>query len=98
MRTKQNLPRHEWIGLSARVERAADAGLVGASGTVVDETLRTITLERTDGREVQVQKRGTAVALTLPSGERATLDLTGLEFRPWDRVKRAPSARGQTRA
>jgi RNase P/RNase MRP subunit p29 len=91
MRTKQNLPRHEWIGLSARVEHAADAGLAGATGTVVDETLRTVTLERASGREARVQKRGTTLSLTLPSGERATLDLTALEFRPWDRVKRVPA-------
>jgi RNase P/RNase MRP subunit p29 len=94
MRTKQNLARHEWIGLAARVERAADAGLVGAAGTLVDETLRTVSIERENGREVRVQKRGTALTLTLPSLERATLDLTLLEFRPWDRVKRAGALRG----
>jgi len=93
MRTKQNLARHEWVGLKATVERAADPRQQGEAGLVVDETLRTVTLERADGREVVVQKRGTALGLTLPSGERASLDLTLLEFRPWDRVKRAKGAR-----
>lgn len=92
MRTKANLARHEWIGLDARVERAADSALDGAVGRVVDETQRTLTLERPDGREVILQKRGTALTLALPSGERATLELTGLEFRPWDRLKRAKGA------
>ena len=93
MRTKQNLARHEWIGLAARVERADDPALVGAEGRVVDETMKTLTLEKSGGREVQVAKRGSLVAFTLPGGERQSLDLTGLEMRPWDRVKRAKAAR-----
>jgi len=93
MRTKGNLAKHEWVGLAARIERASDPTLVGASGTLVDETLRTVTVEKADGREVVVQKRGTAVTLTLPTGDRTTLDLTALEFRPWDRVKRARAAK-----
>jgi ribonuclease P protein subunit POP4 len=93
MRTKANLARHEWIGLAARVERAADPSLVGAEGRVVDETLRTVTLERPSGREVRLQKQGSQLSLSLPGGERATLDLSGLEMRPADRVKRAKSAK-----
>ena len=93
MQTKQNIARHEWIGLDARVERADDRALVGAEGRVVDETMKTLTLEKAGGHEVQVAKRGTHIAFTLPHGERAALDLTGLEMRPWDRVKRAKAAR-----
>lgn len=89
MRNKSNIARHEWIGLDARVERSADPSLAGAEGRVVDETMRTLTLERADGREVVVPKRGSEVTLALPGGERAALDLTLLEMRPWDRVKRA---------
>jgi ribonuclease P protein subunit POP4 len=96
MRTKENLGRHEWIGLPARVERASDPTLVGVAGQVVDETLRTVTVERTrDGRELVVQKRGTALRLELPSGERTTLELSALELRPQDRVKRAKAARAR---
>jgi RNase P/RNase MRP subunit p29 len=93
MRTKANLQRHEWIGLAARVERADDPTVVGAEGQVVDESMRTVTLEKVGGREVVVQKRGSELAFTLEGGERATLVLTGLEMRPWDRVKRAKSGR-----
>lgn len=94
MRTKQNLAKHEWVGLAARVERSSDPTVAGASGTLVDETLSTVTIERSDGREIKLQKRGTALSFSLPSGERATLDLTLLQFRPWDRVKRASGSRG----
>ena len=93
MRTKENLARHEWIGLAARVERAFDPTLVGMAGRVVDETLRTVTLERKDGREAVVQKRGTTLRVELPGGERTALELTALELRPQDRVKRAKAAR-----
>lgn len=93
VRTKSNLARHEWVGLAAAVERSSDPTLRGATGTVVDETMGTVTLERPDGREFTLQKHGTALAFTLPSGERAALDLTALAFRPWDRVKRAKGAR-----
>jgi RNase P/RNase MRP subunit p29 len=93
MRTKSNLPRHEWIGLAARVERADDPTVVGAEGQVVDESMRTVTLERAGGREVVVAKRGSELAFTLPGGERTTLALTGLQMRPWDRVKRAKAGR-----
>jgi ribonuclease P protein subunit POP4 len=96
VRTKQNLARHEWIGLAATVERSSDPGAVGATGRLVDETLHTVTIERPDGREVILPKHGTALRFELPAGERATLDLAVLEFRPQDRVKRAKSARGST--
>jgi ribonuclease P protein subunit POP4 len=92
MRTKANLARHEWIGLEARVEASLDPSQGAAAGLVVDESLHTVTLERPDGREVKVPKRGTRMAFTLPQGERAALDLTALEYRPWDRVKRAKAA------
>lgn len=94
MRTKANLVRHEWIGLEARVEASADPSQAQAEGLVVDETLRTVTLERQNGRLVVLPKQGTRMAFALPSGERLALDLGALEFRPWDRVKRA-KARAQ---
>ncbi len=89
MRTKGNLARHEWIGLEARVEASADPTQGALQGLVVDESLHTVTIERADGREVQVPKRGTRLVFTLEGGERATLDLGALEYRPWDRLKRA---------
>ncbi len=89
MRTRANLARHEWIGLKARVEASSDPSQARAEGLIVDETLRTVTLERPSGREAVLQKRGTRMAFELPSGEPWSLDLGALEYRPWDRVKRA---------
>lgn len=93
-RTRDNLARHEWIGLAATVEAAADPTVVGASGRVVDETQRTVTIERPDGRDVRVSKSGTRMRFTLPGGGRVPLDLGELAFRPQDRVKRARPRRG----
>jgi ribonuclease P protein subunit POP4 len=94
-RTRENLTRHEWIGLQARVDRALDPTLAGLSGRVVDETQHTVTLERADGREVQAPKAGTRLLVTLPGGMDVPLDLGELAFRPQDRVKRARASRGK---
>ncbi len=94
-RTRENLTRHEWIGLSARVERAADPSLKAMEGRVVDESLRTVTLERADGREAVVQKAGTLLSLQLQGGARVEIDLGKLAFRPQDRVKRAQRSPGR---
>ncbi|HEX9708912.1 MAG TPA: ribonuclease P protein subunit [Candidatus Thermoplasmatota archaeon] len=94
-RTRENLARHEWIGLPARVERADDPTLVGAAGRVVDETLRTVTLERPNGREARVAKAGTRLLLSLPGGAEVPLELGDLVFRPQDRVKRARPQRAR---
>lgn len=43
--TPATLPRHELIGLPVRVAAAADPGLVGIGGVVVDETTATLAIE-----------------------------------------------------
>ncbi len=95
-RNRENLARHEWVGLAARVDAASDPTLVGLEGRVVDETQHTVTLERADGREVRVPKAGTRAVMTLPGGARAPLDLGELAYRPQDRVKRARQSRGRS--
>lgn len=92
-RNRENLARHEWIGLKARVEAADDPTVVGVAGRLVDETLRTVTLERDGGREVRVAKAGTRMVLTLSGGGDVPLDLGALVFRPQDRIKRAAPRR-----
>ena len=98
MRDTDNLARHEWVGLSARVERALDPGAVGLQGRVVDETQRTVVLERANGREAVVQKAGTSMLFTLPGGAATGLDLGALQYRPQDRVKRARTGARARRA
>jgi ribonuclease P protein subunit POP4 len=79
--------RDELIGLQATVVRSTDAGLVGLAGAVVDETLRTLTLRRPDGRHVRVGKRGNVFELATPKGP-VRIDGAAIEFRPEDRTKK----------
>ena len=79
--------RDELIGRAVTVAASADAGLVGLAGTVVDETLRTLTLRRPDGREVRVGKRGQVFEVATPKGP-VRLDGAAIEFRPEDRTKK----------
>jgi ribonuclease P protein subunit POP4 len=79
--------RGELIGLAARVVESGDAGLVGLAGAVVDETLRTLTLRRGDGREVRVGKAGNVFEFATPQGALRVLG-AAIEFRPEDRTKK----------
>lgn len=48
-RTPETLARHELIGLPLRVADAPNADLVGISGRVVDETMRTVVVATVSG-------------------------------------------------
>lgn len=83
----RTVARGELIGLPVRVVRSTDAGLVGLSGAVVDETLRTLTVRREDGRESVLSKPGTVFAFTTAKGP-IEIDGAAIEFRPEDRTKK----------
>lgn len=96
-RTAATLPRHELIGLSARVSDATDSGLVGIEGTVVAETTGTLTIDG-GGRTWQVPKAAATFAFALPgakagspdAGEPETVHVAGerLRARPARRTER----------
>lgn len=79
--------RGELIGLPATVVESADRGLAGLSGEVVDETLRTISLRRADGRVVRVGKRESTFEFATPRGS-VRVAGAAIEFRPEDRTKK----------
>ncbi len=86
------LARGEFIGLHATVDDSPDAGLVGLSGTVVDETLHTLTL-RPGGpgtRRVQVAKAACVFAFSTPGSDREPVRVEGraIQFRSQDRTKK----------
>ncbi len=84
---KQNLLRHELIGLSVEVADSSDQNLVGKKGTVVDETQNTIAIE--EGDEVKsLQKSAVVLRVTLPDGEQVQVDGKKLVARPEDRRKK----------
>lgn len=87
----KRIAKGELIGLECRIAAANDAGIVGLEGTIVDETLRTLTLriEGPGGRRVQLAKAGTAWDVrSSPERDWVSLDGRALEFRPADRTKK----------
>lgn len=82
MRNVRNILRHEFIGLPCDVVAAQNKDLIGISGTVRDETLKTMVI---DGK--RVPKQGTTFRLRL---EKATVRIDGsaIAARPEDRIKK----------
>ncbi len=85
--SKQNLLRHELIGLSVEVVGSSDQNLVGKKGTVVDETQNTVAIEE-DGEVKSLQKSAVVLRVTLPDGEEVQIDGKKLVARPEDRIKK----------
>ncbi len=77
----------ELIGLPVRVVGSSDPTLVGLSGIVVDETLRTLVVRRPDGRESRLGKRESAFEFTTERGAVRVVG-AGIEFRSEDRTKK----------
>lgn len=77
------LAKGELIGRAVTISASTDPGLVGQSGILIDETLRTFTIRRTDGREIRVGKAESTFSF-------AGVDVLGaaIEFRSEDRTKK----------
>ncbi len=89
MINERNIKRHELIGLRVTVERGPDPSVVGATGTVTDETRNMLVLARSaDGRTLRVPKDGWTFRFVLPGGRSADIEGHDITFRPEDRVKR----------
>ena len=83
-----DLARRELIGLRCRVAASNDPGLRGVAGTVVDETMKTFTLDTAAGTKV-VPKAGQAFEFTLPGGATERLEGRDVAHRPEERTRKA---------
>ena len=83
----EELARSELIGLPVSVSATRDPTLTGLTGTIVDESMRTLTIEA-DGERRVIGKLGQSFAFTVGS-ETIVLDGEDLAYRPEDRTKRA---------
>ncbi len=83
----RTVAKGELVGLPVEVVESPDAGIVGLTGRVVDETLRTLTIRRSDGREMQLAKAACTFRF---QSEQGAVDVPGraIEFRPEDRTKK----------
>lgn len=82
-----DLARDELIGRQVRVSGTGDPTLAGLSGTVVDETMKTLTLEVEGSRRV-VGKLGQSFTFTFNERD-VLLDGEDIAYRPEDRIKKA---------
>lgn len=87
----RDVGKGEFIGLEVLVRKANDAGIVGLTGTVVDETLHTLTIRigGPGGRRVQLAKVGAVFGLRRDaSKDWVDVDGAAVEFRAEDRTKK----------
>lgn len=80
------LPRHELAGLHVAVVDSPDAGLVGTSGEVVDETTNTL-LVRTASGTKQVPKAAATFRFRLGDDTHVRVEGTRLVARPARRTE-----------
>ncbi|AAG19944.1 MULTISPECIES: ribonuclease P protein component 1 [Halobacterium] len=79
--TPESLPRHELLGLHARVAADTDQSRVGIAGRVVDETMQTVVL-RTASGVAQVPKKGATFEFRLTDEAAAPDNGVGTAFKP----------------
>jgi ribonuclease P protein subunit POP4 len=85
--TRQNVLRHELIGLQAKIQSSSDPALPGISGRIVDETRNMLVID--DGRRVRkIPKSSSTFLITMPDGETVGVEGTKLVGRPEERVRR----------
>jgi len=87
MTDARTLAKAELIGLRVRVAKHPDPSIAGCEGTVIDETMNTLSIGA-DGKVRVVQKKGAAFEF-LRNGQAVTLEGSTIAFRPEDRTKKA---------
>jgi len=86
--TPSNILCHELIGLEVKILQYTDPKLVGLAGVVVDETLKSLVIEKSDKRRLRVFKANGVFAFKTPSGEEIVTVGVHIVGRPWDRLKK----------
>ena len=82
MRSERNILRHELIGLYCEVVGAKNKDLVGLRGKIIDETMKTLVIDRK-----RVQKQGTKFRVVLGQ-KRLIINGDFIVARPEDRIKK----------
>lgn len=87
-RTPKNIIYHELIGLNILVLSHSDKSLVGRKGMIVDETMNTLKILNSDGKEVTVPKLYGMFRVLLPNNIHVDIDGSMIIGRPEDRLKK----------
>ncbi len=85
--TKENLTRHELIGLEAEVVGSSDPTLIGVHGKVSDETRETIAL-RFHGESKIIPKSNSVFVIKIPAGGEVKVEGARLVGKPENRIKK----------
>ncbi len=87
MRTMKNILQHELIGLNCEVVNAANKSSIGVKGKIVDETMKTIVIKNSEGKQLTVFKKGAEFRLML-NDKKVIVKGDHLVSRPEDRIKK----------
>lgn len=87
MITLRNIGQHEFIGLKCNITDALNRSNIGLNGEVIDETMKTLTLD-VHGAQKKVQKKGTEFMFRLPKGNKVIVNGDKIIARPEDRIKK----------
>ncbi|MFH1095768.1 MAG: ribonuclease P protein subunit [Candidatus Micrarchaeota archaeon] len=77
----------EWIGKNAKVVGASNPALIGLSGRVIDETLRTVSIDTPSGPKL-VPKDGTTFEIASEGGHPVLIEGSDALVRPHERSKK----------
>jgi ribonuclease P protein subunit POP4 len=94
--TEPSLAQQELIGLDVRIVGSGHPGFVGLHGKVVDETMKTLTIETAQGEKV-IAKAGQEFEFTTPQGQERVQG-EQLAHRPEDRIRKAARRSPQQRS
>jgi len=83
----KDIVRHELVGLKVKVIRSSNSSQVGITGTVVDESRQTLTIETEKGTK-SVAKDQCVFSFLLPSGKWVSVEGKLIVARPEDRIKK----------
>lgn len=84
MITRDNIQRHELVGLEAAVSGSSNADMCGICGTVTDETRSTLLFDTVRGKR-RIPKAGTVFTFMIPDGQ-VRVDGDAIARRPAERL------------
>jgi ribonuclease P protein subunit POP4 len=95
MITKENILRHELIGLPVEVVQAANPAQRGIAGRIVDET-RNMLVIGTPGGTKRIEKAHATFRITLPGGTVVDVSGSALVSQPEKRISKTSKTVSET--
>jgi ribonuclease P protein subunit POP4 len=89
--TPENISRHEFIGLDAKIVEAQNASLINISGKIVNETMKTFHIVNEINQTKIIPKSGTKFEVKLPNNDYVVVEGNYLISPP---ERRAEKTRG----